>query len=76
MIKLRWHDLPPRVRQGILLGAAAEGVAKLAALVDLVRRPASQVRGSKGRWAAALILVNSCGALPIVYFRKGRHPNQ
>jgi hypothetical protein len=43
-------------------------------LVDLKRRPASQVRGSRRMWAAAM-LVNSAGLIPLSYFVFGRrHP--
>ena len=49
-----------------------EGLLKVAALVDLTRRPASEVRGSKRAWATAIVLVNSAGVLPVVYFRRGR----
>ncbi len=45
---------------------------KIAALVDLVRRPASEVHGSKVRWAVAVIVVNSAGLLPASYFAFGR----
>jgi hypothetical protein len=68
----KWQDLSPRTRHLILSGAALEGVLKIAALVDLVRRPAAEVRGSKLRWAAAITLVNSIGLVPLAYFRKGR----
>jgi hypothetical protein len=55
-----------------MVGALFEGTLKIAALVDLARRPASEVRGSKIRWAAAIVFVNSLGALPITYFARGR----
>jgi hypothetical protein len=42
-------------------------------LVDLVRRPAADVRGPKAAWAASLALVNSGGVLPGVYLAWGRH---
>ena len=45
-----------------------EGGLKAAVLVDLKRRPASQIRGSKQLWAAAM-LMNSAGVLPLAYFR-------
>jgi hypothetical protein len=54
--------------------AALEGAVKVAALVDLARRPASQVRGSKAAWATAITLVNSAGAVPLAYFLRGRRP--
>jgi hypothetical protein len=64
--------MDPRVRKAIALGAAIEAALKIAALLDLARRPAEQVRGSKARWATAIVLVNSAGAVPIAYFVKGR----
>jgi hypothetical protein len=68
----RWNQLDVRVRRLLLAGAAFEGVLKIAALIDLVRRPASQVRGPKWGWGAAISLINSLGAVPIVYFARGR----
>ena len=68
----RWSDLSPRSRRLVVFGATVEGALKVAALVDLVRRPADGVRGPKPAWAAALVLVNSVGAVPLVYFAYGR----
>lgn len=68
----RWQDLGPGTRRLVLLGAAVEGVLKVAALVDLARRPAAEVRGSRARWAAAIVLVNAVGLVPLAYFRRGR----
>lgn len=68
----KWSDLSPRTRRVVVAGGVVEGALKLAALVDLVRRPASEVRGSKAVWGLALSLVNAFGALPIVYFLRGR----
>ncbi len=72
MPKRRWSDLSERTRRLIIAGAALEGVLKLLALVDLKRRPADQIRGSKARWASAVVLVNSVGAVPLAYFLRGR----
>jgi hypothetical protein len=55
-----------------MAGASFEGALKIAALVDLRRRPASQVRGSKWAWALAVFFVNSLGTVPLAYFVKGR----
>lgn len=68
----RWQDLDPRLREAILIGAAVEGVLKLAALIDLARRPAGEIRGSKAAWACAITLSNSVGVVPISYFVRGR----
>lgn len=72
MATKRWNDLDPRVRRLIVVTGVIEGVLKVAALIDLARRPAADVRGSKAPWAAAISLANSAGAVPIVYFRYGR----
>jgi hypothetical protein len=47
-------------------------VLKAAALVDLARRPAAEVMGSKVSWALFVTLVNSIGIAPLVYFVFGR----
>jgi hypothetical protein len=70
--KRRWNELDVRTRRLLVIGALFEAVLKIAALVDLARRPANQIRGSKLRWAAAIALINSLGAVPIAYFVRGR----
>jgi hypothetical protein len=68
----RWSDLTPRQQRLILVGVAYEGILKIAALVDIKRRSADQVRGPRWLWATAVFLVNSVGAVPLAYFRYGR----
>lgn len=68
----RWQDINPRTRQVIMIGSAVDLALKTAAIIDLARRPADQVRGSKPVWAVALALVNSVGVLPVIYFVAGR----
>jgi hypothetical protein len=70
--KRRWNDLPVNTRRAIVIGATVDTALKAAALADLVRRPTWEVRGSKPVWAAALVVVNSAGILPIAYFAWGR----
>lgn len=65
-------DLSARRRRLIMIMAAAEGVLKTAALIDIKRRPASQIRGSKWIWALVVLLVNSFGGAPLAYFAVGR----
>ena len=67
----RWSDLSARSRRLIIAVAVAEAGLKAAVLVDLKRRPASQVRGPRRMWAAAM-LVNSAGIIPLSYFAFGR----
>jgi hypothetical protein len=68
----KWNDLDPRKRRFLVVASAIEGVLKIAALIDLARRPSDKVRGSKKAWAAAVSLINSLGAVPIAYFAWGR----
>jgi hypothetical protein len=71
----KWSDLSPRARWVITVAGVAEAALKAAVLIDLRRRPASQVRGSKKLWASSMI-VNSAGLIPISYFVFGRRPAQ
>jgi hypothetical protein len=72
MARKRWDELSPRSQRTIMIGAGFEAVLKVAALIDLARRPADQVRGSKARWATAVVLINSVGLVPLAYFALGR----
>jgi hypothetical protein len=69
----KWSDLSPRTQRLIVIGAAVETGLKAAALVDLKRRPASEIRGTKWMWVPMLTVVNSAGVAPLVYFLWGRH---
>jgi hypothetical protein len=71
MAHKRWSDLSPRTRGLIVAAGVTEASLKLAVLIDLKRRPASEIRGSKRAWAASM-LVNSAGLIPLAYFAYGR----
>jgi hypothetical protein len=68
----QWSDLSGRTRRLLAITAVAEGILKLAALIDLTRRPASQVRGPKWLWATVVTVVGSAGVVPIAYLLFGR----
>lgn len=68
----KWDELSPGTRRFVLVAGSVEAALKAAALVDLARRPAEQVRGPKWRWALAIVVVNSLGLMPLAYFRFGR----
>jgi hypothetical protein len=68
----KWSELSPRTRRLISVAAVVEGILKLAALIDLKRRPASQVRGPKWLWATAVTVIGSAGVVPISYVVLGR----
>jgi hypothetical protein len=72
MAARKWSDLSPRTRRLIIVAAAAETSLKAAALIDIKRRPASQIRGSKWIWVPVVVFINSFGGAPLAYFVFGR----
>ncbi len=68
----RWSDLSKRTRILLVTTAVADGALRVAALIDIQRRPASQIRGRKWMWAAVVALVSSAGVVPTSYFVFGR----
>jgi hypothetical protein len=68
----QWNDLSERNRKLLITMAVAEGILKLVALIDIKRRPASQIRGPKWMWASVVTIVSSAGVIPISYFIFGR----
>ena len=68
----QWSDLSERTRRLLVTAAVADAALRVAALIDIKRRPAGQIRGRKGVWAAVVALVNSAGVVPISYFVFGR----
>jgi hypothetical protein len=73
MVKQKWSDLSEGQRTAIKILAVAELALKIAMLVDIRRRPASQIRGPKRLWRAAAA-VNTLG--PVSYFAFGRRNSQ
>lgn len=72
MVRRRWSDLSPGTRRFVVAAGTVDGVLKAVALVDLARRPDAQVRGSKVRWAVAIIGISSMGLVPVAYLVRGR----
>ncbi|WP_204249123.1 DUF5652 family protein [Nocardia arizonensis] len=71
-MRKRWSDLSERERGFIVVASVFDGIAKIAALVDLSRRSEEEIRGSKRLWATVILLVNSVGAVPLAYFLLAR----
>jgi uncharacterized membrane protein len=65
----RWSDLTPPQKTAVLVGGVAELVMTIAALRDVRRRPAAQVRGPKAFWVLTFV-VQPFG--PLLYFVLGR----
>ena len=70
----RWSDLSEGTRRLIIVAAVADSILKGAALIDIKRRPANQIRGPKWLWVPVIVVVNSAGVVPISYFVLGRRP--
>jgi Phospholipase_D-nuclease N-terminal len=68
--KKRWSDLSTEQRAGVVGAGLVQIGLLVAALVDLRRRPADEIRGSKVMWAA-ISFVNFFG--PLAYFAFGRN---
>jgi hypothetical protein len=63
------RELTPVLRVAVTVAAAIQLVLLLAALLDIRKRAAGELRGSKGMWVA-ISFVNFIG--PIAYFLWGR----
>jgi hypothetical protein len=65
----KWQDLSPWQRLSVIATIVLQIALLGAALYDIRRRPATEIRGSKRMWAA-IAFVNYIG--PIAYFLLGR----
>lgn len=72
MTRRKFSDLSPRQQTALLTAISVQLSLTVSAWVDLLKRPASLVNGSKAKWAA-IIAVNFVG--PITYFVRGRRPS-
>lgn len=68
----RWQDFSKGQQALMLVLASVQLSLAATAWVDLARRPAKDVKGSKGVWAAVIAL-DFVG--PILYFLRGRRHN-
>jgi hypothetical protein len=69
MPRQRWSDLTEAQKGGLLLLGLVQCGLLAAALLDIRRRSAAEIKGSKRLWTAA-VFVNFIG--PIAYFVFGR----
>lgn len=72
MAAAKWSNLSQRNQRLLIAAAVVETSLKTAALIDITRRPASQIRGPKWAWIPAVSILNSAGIAPIAYFVWGR----
>jgi Phospholipase_D-nuclease N-terminal len=69
MTRKRWSELTGRQQAAIIVAGVVQVSLSVATLLDLRRRPSSQIRGSRRLWTAAAF-VNFVG--PLAYFSVGR----
>lgn len=67
--KKNWSDLTAMQKRAVYIGGALEAIITVAALRDLAKRPAKDVRGPKAVWVLASF-VQPVG--PLAYFAAGR----
>jgi hypothetical protein len=73
MRQKQWKDLTDTQKQGIVLLGVLQLILLAAALLDICRRNADAINGSKRLWTM-VVFINFIG--PIVYFLFGRkRPN-
>ena len=60
MAKKKWSDLTSGQQAAIVVAGCVQVSLAAAAWADLARRPAGEVVGSKGKWAA-IIAINFIG---------------
>ncbi len=65
----RWSDLSTEQRVGVVALGTFQVSLQIAALVDIRRRPAEQIKGRKATWVA-ISFINTFG--PLAYFKFGR----
>ena len=65
----RWSDLSTEQRAGVIALGTFQVSLQIAALVDIRRRPAEQIKGRKATWVA-VSFINTFG--PLAYFKFGR----
>ena len=65
----QWQNFTDRQKRGIVLLGALQITLLVAALIDIRRRPADAINGSKRLWTA-VVFINGIG--PIAYFVVGR----
>jgi hypothetical protein len=66
-----WSDLTAREKAPFVLRGVVQFALLAAALADIYRRPAEEIRGSKWLWSA-VAFANYMGIGPIAYFAFGR----
>ena len=65
----QWQDLTDRQKRGIVVLGVLQLALLAAALIDIRRRPAEEINGSKRLWTM-IVFINGIG--PIAYFVFGR----
>ena len=66
-----WSDLTPKQKAPLVLRGVVQMALLAAALADIYRRPAEEIRGSKRLWSL-VAFANFMGIGPIAYFAFGR----
>jgi hypothetical protein len=71
-----WQVIGPRRRRLITIAGVADAGLVAAALADIRRRPAGQIRGPKRLWAVAVLIQHPFGPLSYFAFGRRRQPGR
>lgn len=69
----KWSEMSPAAQRTVVVVGLAEVALTTVALIDLARRPAQQIRGSKPVWALG-IFIQPVG--PVAYLAFGRRSSE
>jgi hypothetical protein len=75
MAKQKFADLPPAQQRAIVIAGAVQLTLLAAALFDISRRPADQIKGPKPLWVG-ISFINTIGPLTYFFFGRKRHPDE
>ena len=71
-VRKKFENLPGWLKAIMAVGGTADVVLRVVAMIDIIKRDATEINGPKKVWIPALSAVSSMGILPAAYFRWGR----
>lgn len=70
---VRFAEWSPGRRAALAVGVVVDVAGRIAMLVDLRRRPSTELSGPRWAWTGAALAISSAGLVPALYFAVHRH---